>query len=97
MKRVLILGGSGRFGRHAAAAFTNAGWDAQTFDRRKDDLIRASEGCDVIVAAWNPAYPDWEVQVPELHRRVIAAAKASGASVIVPSNVYVYGKGSPGL
>ncbi|MBR9842831.1 MAG: NmrA family NAD(P)-binding protein [Rhodobacteraceae bacterium] len=97
MKRVLILGGSGRFGRHAAAAFTNAGWDVQTFDRRKDDLIRASEGCDVIVAAWNPAYPDWEAQVPELHKRVIAAAKASGASVILPSNVYVYGQGSPGL
>lgn len=97
VKRVLILGSSGRFGRHAAAAFSNADWDVRTFDRGKDDLMRMSQGCDVIVSAWNPAYPDWEVQVPELHRRVITVAKATGATVIVPSNVYVYGEGSPDL
>ncbi|MDV4146164.1 NAD-dependent epimerase/dehydratase family protein [Shimia sp. FJ5] len=96
-KTVLVLGGHGRFGRHAAIAFLNAGWTVRAFDRRKDDLLKAATGCDVIVAAWNPAYPDWAEQVPELHRRIIETAQATGATVIIPANVYVYGDGSPSI
>ena len=91
---VLILGASGRFGRHAAEAFWNAGWQVRTFKRGTDDLITAASGADVIVNAWNPAYPRWQQEVPGLTEQVIAAAKASGATVLIPGNIYVYGQGS---
>ena len=94
-KKVLILGATGRFGRHAASAFKDAGWLVETFDRKKGNLEQAAIGCDAIIAAWNPAYPDWEKQVVNLHAQVIAAAQANGADVIVPSNIYVYGRESP--
>ena len=87
----LILGANGRFGRHAALAFENAGWQVTRFDRRTDDLDTAARRTDVIVNAWNPLYTDWARQVPDLHGRVIRAAKAADATVIVPGNVYVFG------
>ena len=91
----LILGASGRFGRACATAFTQAGWRVERFDRRKDDLMRAAQGVDVIVNGWNPQYPDWATQVPGLHARVIDAAQVSGATVILPGNVYVFGPDAP--
>lgn len=90
-KSVLILGGSGRFGRNATRAFSASGWDVHQFDRNQDTLITAAQGRDVIVAGWNPAYPNWARQVPKLHAEIIRAAKTSGATVIVPGNVYVFG------
>lgn len=92
---VLILGANGRFGRNAAEAFWNAGWRVSLFDRSKDDLTTAAQGQDVIVSAWNPLYPDWGAQVPKLTEQVIAAAESSGATVIIPGNVYVYGPDAP--
>ncbi|MEQ8895926.1 MAG: epimerase [Roseovarius sp.] len=94
-KSVLILGASGRFGRNATEAFWNAGWSVRAFDRRKDDLNEAARGADVIVAAWNPAYPDWAAQMPALHARIQEAARLSGAMVLIPGNVYVYGAQTP--
>lgn len=92
---VLILGASGRFGRNAATAFRQAGWTVVAFDRTRDDLQGAARRADVIVNAWNPPYPDWARQVPGLHAQVIEAAKAAGATVIVPGNVYVFGAETP--
>lgn len=92
---VLILGGSGRFGQTAAAAFRAAGWKVRQFRRGADRLPDAAIGADVIVNGWNPAYPDWEAQLPGLIAEVIAAARASGATILQPCNVYVYGEGSP--
>jgi len=91
----LILGATGRFGRNAAEQFTKAGWAVRKFDRTRDDLNQAASGADVIVNAWNPDYPDWKRLVPGLHAQVIEAARASGATVIVPANVYVFGKDTP--
>ena len=87
----LILGGSGRFGRNCTLAFKAAGWQVRQFDRKTDDLMQAVQGADVVVAAWNPAYPDWAAQVLEQHAQVIEAARSVDATVIVPGNVYVYG------
>ncbi|SHI46378.1 dTDP-4-dehydrorhamnose reductase [Shimia gijangensis] len=87
----LILGGNGRFGRNCTLAFKAAGWQVRQFDRQSDDLMQAVQGVDVIVAAWNPAYPDWATQVLQQHTQVIEAAKTVDATVIVPGNVYVYG------
>ena len=91
---VLILGGTGRFGRHVADAFASAGWTVRHFDRKTDDLMTAAQGADVIVNGWNPLYPAWARGVPQLTRDVIAAAKAAKATVILPGNVYVFGSGS---
>lgn len=86
---VLILGASGKIGRHAARAFGAAGWDVRLYDRKKGDMVGAARGADVIVNGLNPpAYHDWENLIPAITREVIAAAKASGASVIIPGNVY---------
>ena len=93
----LILGPSGRFGRHAADAFWNAGWTIRRFDRARDDLMAAARGADLIVHGWNPPYPDWARDVPRQTVEVIAAARASGATVLIPGNVYVYGDRSPEL
>ena len=91
----LILGANGRFGRHAAEAFWNRGWRVRLFNRNTDDLIAAAKGVDVIVNGWNPPYPQWETEVPALTEMVIEAAKATGATVLVPGNVYVYGPDAP--
>lgn len=91
---VLVLGASGRFGRHAAEAFWNAGWHVRVFDRKTDDLMTAAIGADVIVNSWNPPYADWAREVPRLTGQVIEAARASGATVLIPGNVYGYGAGS---
>ncbi|CUH79813.1 hypothetical protein [Tropicibacter naphthalenivorans] len=89
--RVLILGGSGRFGRNMAEAFWNAGWSVTLHDRKRGDLTADAEGVDVIVHGWNPPYDQWEGQVAEQMQRVIAAAKASRATILYPGNVYVFG------
>lgn len=93
---VLILGASGRFGRHAAEAFWNRSWQVRTF-QRGEDLDAAAQGVDVIVNGWNPPYPAWADDVPRLTERVIAAAKSSGATVILPGNVYVFGVDGPAI
>lgn len=91
----LILGGSGRFGRHMTRAFNDAGWITRQFDRKTDSLMQAGQGADVIVAGWNPPYHHWADQVPQLHAQVRAAALAHGATVMLPGNVYVFGADTP--
>ena len=94
-RTVLIHGAAGRFGRACDAAFSAAGWQVRRFGRKRDNLRQMAMAADVIVNAWNPPYPDWAAQVPALHARVIEAARASGATVIVPGNVYVFGAQTP--
>lgn len=94
-KSVLILGASGRFGRNARVAFSWAGWDVPCFDRTTDRLPDAAWGADVIVNAWNPAYQDWKTLVPKLTESVISTAKETGATVIIPGNIYSYGPDIP--
>ncbi|PIE14310.1 MAG: epimerase [Rhodobacterales bacterium] len=94
---VLILGGSGRFGRHARAAFQQAGWQLRLFDRKADRLEQAAEGAGVIVNGWNPPYPDWQRQIPAYTARLIEVARASKATVIFPGNVYNFGPHAPDI
>jgi nucleoside-diphosphate-sugar epimerase len=90
-RTVLILGASGGFGRNADRAFSDAGWTVRRF-RRGTDMAKAAMGADVIVNAMNPPnYHNWDVLLPQITAEVIAAARASGATVILPGNVYVYG------
>ncbi|TCD13844.1 NAD-dependent epimerase/dehydratase family protein [Oricola cellulosilytica] len=62
---------------------------ADAFDR--EALIRACEGADVIVHALNPAYDKWTETVMPLAENVLAAAQATGATVMFPGNIYNFG------
>ncbi len=108
---VLILGSTGRFGRAAAAAFRTAGWRVTEWRRpepgavAEDHIIRGdltdratlrrAAEVDVIVNALNPAYTDWEAELPWMTEAVIDAAKTTGATVLIPGNVYNYGQNLP--
>ncbi|MBD1548322.1 NAD-dependent epimerase/dehydratase family protein [Roseibium aggregatum] len=63
----------------------------------RDMVVRAAEGCDVIVNALNPPYPLWRQDLPVFTKNVIAAAWRSGATVMLPGNVYNYGAGMPSV
>lgn len=58
-------------------------------------LIRACRGADVIVNTLHPPYTEWAEMVPMFTRNVLAAAKASSATVMIPGNLYVYGDTMP--
>ena len=88
---VLICGASGLFGRQAAREFAAAGWTVRLY-QRGTDMAAAARGADVIVNALNPPnYHAWDRLIPAITVQVIAAGLASGATVLVPGNVYVYG------
>lgn len=88
---VLILGGNGKIGHHCARRFADAGWAVRLY-RRGTDMTASAMGADVIVNGLNPpAYHDWARLIPEITEQVIAAAQASGATVILPGNVYNFG------
>lgn len=90
-KTVLILGPSGKIGTHSARAFAADGWNVRKYDRNTD-MAQAAMGVDVIVNGLNPpAYKNWEVIIPKITRDVLKAAKTSGATVIIPGNVYNFG------
>ena len=91
IKTVLIAGASGRAGSHAAHAFKRAGWEVRSY-QRGSDMAQAAQGCSVIFNGLNPPnYQNWEADLPQITRDMIAAAKASGARVILPGNVYNFG------
>ncbi|MCV2881710.1 epimerase [Actibacterium sp. XHP0104] len=93
----LILGGNGRLGRHMTQAFQQAGWATRQFRRGTDNLWDTAWGAQVIVNCWNPPYPDWAAQLPPMIDQLIEVSSASGATLIQPGNVYVYGDGSPDI
>lgn len=88
---VVVTGASGAFGRRAAEAFENAGWEVRRY-KRGSDLAEIAHGADLIVNAMNPPmYHDWQGLLPQITAQVIDAAKATGATVLLPNNVYPYG------
>ena len=88
---VLILGANGKIGKRAAEAFAAAGWTVRRW-QRGTDMTAAAMGADVIVNGLNPpGYHDWARLIPQITAQVIAAARASGATVIVPGNIYNFG------
>jgi len=52
-------------------------------------VVAAATGVQLIVHAANPpAYRNWKGVVPPMNENAIAAAKASGARLVIPGNVY---------
>lgn len=61
----------------------------------RDDVTRAAEGAQVIVHAVNPpGYRNWDGVVLPMIGNTIAAARASGARILLPGTVYNYGPGA---
>jgi nucleoside-diphosphate-sugar epimerase len=88
---ILVLGASGNIGSRVAEAFAAAGWTVRRFVRGTD-MTAAAMGADVIFNGLNPPmYHDWARLIPEITTAVIAAGLASGATVVIPGNVYPYG------
>lgn len=59
---------------------------------RSEDVIRAAAGVQVIFHGANPpGYRNWRGLAVPMLAHAIAAAKASGARLIYPGSVYVYG------
>jgi nucleoside-diphosphate-sugar epimerase len=57
-----------------------------------DDVMAAAHGVQLIVHAANPnGYAGWAKLLPPMMEAVIAAAKATGARILFPGNVYNYG------
>lgn len=87
----LVLGAGGNFGGAAAAALAAAGWQVRRY-ARGTDMAAAAKGARLIVNGLNPPnYHAWARLIPEITASVLAAGAASGASVLVPGNVYVFG------
>ncbi|MBY0243767.1 MAG: NAD-dependent epimerase/dehydratase family protein [Burkholderiaceae bacterium] len=56
------------------------------------DVAQAAQGCSVLVHAVNPpGYRNWSTQVLPMLDNTIAAARRSGALVVLPGTVYNYG------
>ena len=90
-KTILIAGANGKIGRHAATAFAAAGWTVRSY-QRGTDMTAAAQGADIILNGLNPPnYHNWAGLIPQITKQVIAAAQATGATVILPGNVYNYG------
>ncbi|MEQ8246215.1 MAG: NAD(P)H-binding protein [Alphaproteobacteria bacterium] len=60
-------------------------------------VTAAARGSQIIVHALNPPYPAWRTDLPKQTASVLAAAKASGATVMIPGNVYNYGAAMPAV
>ncbi|MGN6580091.1 MAG: NAD-dependent epimerase/dehydratase family protein [Bordetella sp.] len=59
---------------------------------RREDVMLAARGCSVIVHAVNPpGYRKWNEWVLPMVDNTIAAARAEGATVVLPGTVYNYG------
>ena len=58
----------------------------------RDDVLAAAQGCSVIVHAVNPpGYRRWGELVLPMIDNTIAAARAQGATIVLPGTVYNFG------
>ncbi len=62
-----------------------------------DDVARAAAGCDALVHCVNANFAtDWSAQVTRMLEVAISACQRSGARLVFPGNVWVFGRGRPG-
>jgi nucleoside-diphosphate-sugar epimerase len=60
-----------------------------------DALARAARGADVVLHALNPPYTRWRRHALPLTESALYAARTSGATLILPGNLYNYGSPLP--
>src|SRR6266851_1711671 len=80
--------------RSAKPSAHSTGWDwvkGDALDRAS--IIVAAQGADAIVHAVNPpGYRNWAALVLPMIENTIAAAKPSGARILLPGTIYNYGQ-----
>lgn len=62
---------------------------------RIDDVAAALAGCDAAVFCVNPPFATWATRFPPLLEAAIEGGRRSGARVVFPANVWIYGPGRP--
>src|SRR5436309_8279694 len=101
-----LIGGAiarrARFAGHQVRAVVRPGRGTQGFPagievvpvdlRSRESVVEAVRGVDVVVHVANVPYPEWPRFVPLFAENALAAAEASGATLVFPGNVYVYGR-----
>src|SRR5437764_15306390 len=60
--------------------------------RSRESVVDAVRRMEVVVHAASVPYPEWPRVVPLLADNAFAAAAATGATLVFPGNVYVYGR-----
>jgi nucleoside-diphosphate-sugar epimerase len=63
---------------------------------RQEDVTRALRGIDVAYFCLNPRLTRWLADFPPLLATAIVAARETGARLVFPANVWIYGPGQPG-
>jgi nucleoside-diphosphate-sugar epimerase len=53
-------------------------------------LKNAFDGTKLVFNCLNLPYPEWS-KLPEIHKRIVEAAKQTSAKMVFPGNVYIYG------
>lgn len=69
--------------------------DALEYDKLVQQLREKNVSVDLIVHALNPDYARWGQLLPPITSAVIAIAKQTGALVMIPGNVYNFGRELP--
>lgn len=78
-------------GHHAQTGFTWLQGDAL----RREDVVAAARGVSLIVHAVNPpGYRNWGALVLPMLDSTLAAARETGARILLPGTVYNYGPGT---
>ncbi|MCX7176283.1 MAG: sugar nucleotide-binding protein [Proteobacteria bacterium] len=61
----------------------------------QEAVVAAAKGTSVVVNAMNPLYTRWNAEALPLNAAAIAIARALGATLMLPGNVYNYGSPIP--
>lgn len=79
--------------RTGQPAGDTTGWDWVTGDSMDQaSIVRAAQGVQAIVHAVNPpGYRNWSRLVLPMIENTVAAARASGARILLPGTIYNYG------
>lgn len=105
---VFLILGAGPIGRATAKALLNRrhqitvgtrsgtqvpGTTSLTLDATDvDALTQAARGKEALIICTNPPYHRWPTEWPPVIESAIAAAKATGARIVLMGNLYAYGK-----
>lgn len=109
---VTVLGATGGLGRNVVDAALARGHSVRALVRSKaslpssvtvtsgdaTDLETMKEACasEVVFFCVNPPFSEWARAFPPLLKTAIDAVRATGARLIFPGNVWIYGEVEPG-
>ena len=84
--------------RGRSAADVEPGTELIEADARDTEaVIEAARGADVVLHALNPPYTQWSMAALPLAEAAIEAARESGATLVFPGNLYIYGAAIPAI